>query len=116
MAELIAAVHVKDPERPGATVLFRPGDDVPERFWPGMSNPDLWKDGDVPQSKSTLQAAGQDGDDGKGADAGSEDKLPEPEQAPAGPDSAPDKKPAARKAATRTGSRRQAAAEGTGGQ
>jgi hypothetical protein len=115
MAELIAAVHVKDPERPGTTVLFRPGDDVPERFWPGMSNPDLWKDGGVPQSKSTLQSAGEDGDDGKGDDAGS-DKLPEPEQAPADPDSEPDKKPAARKAANRTGSRRQAAAEGTGGQ
>lgn len=119
MAELIAAVFAKDPERPGAKPrLFRPGDDVPERFWPRLSrNPALWKDGKPPTP------TGQDDDNqdtGKG-DGTEPQPGPdaEPEQATLPPhrgDEEPAKKPAARKAATKPATRRKAADQGTGGQ
>ncbi|WP_329131525.1 hypothetical protein OG552_10430 [Streptomyces sp. NBC_01476] len=109
MAELIAAVHVKDPERPGAKpVLFLPGDDVPERFWPYMSNPAVWKDGVLP---SEPQEADGPGKDSSPSDPSAPPSVSGDKEAP----KAADTKPAAPKAATKPASRRRAAAEGTGG-
>lgn len=98
MANLIRTVFVADPDRPGAKrVLFQLGDQVPERFWPLMTNPALWQDGILP---GTTDQDGQD--DGGDGDA---------------KESAPNKKPAARKpAAPKPASSRKAADEGTGGQ
>jgi hypothetical protein len=119
MAELITAVFVTDPDRPGAAkVLFQPGDDVPERFWPRMTNPGLWKDGIAPTPSTPEQEPGEgegDSDDSEPSSPGSgPEQLPQPE---AEPQPEPEKKPAARKtAATKPASGRKAAAEGTGGQ
>lgn len=127
MAELITSVFVGDPERPGADkVLFQPGDDVPERFWPLMTNPGLWEDGDVPvptapPGEDATGSGEGDGEQGDGTEPPSGDSspdtepepLPEPGDTPAeDTQQAPAKKTAARKPA----SGRKAAAEGTGGQ
>ena len=51
MAELRYAVYLDDPEQPGETVRFLPGDEVPEWAAKQITNPNCWVDGVVPDEK-----------------------------------------------------------------
>jgi hypothetical protein len=48
MAELRYAVYLDDPERTGETVVFVPGDEVPEWAAKQITNPNGWVDGKLP--------------------------------------------------------------------
>lgn len=99
MAKLIAAVHVRDPER-HRTVLLLPGEEPEPRLAALVTNPGCWEDGKLPDSVDT--------------DATGDGGQPEPETEKAAPAA---KKTAARKtAATKPARGRTAAAEGDSGE
>ena len=60
MAELRAAVYVDDPNEVGKSVLFVPGDEVPDWAAALITNPNCWVDGELPKGKDSGPAA--DGD------------------------------------------------------
>jgi hypothetical protein len=51
MAELRYAVYLDDPERDGETVVFVPGDEVPEWAAKQITNPNCWVGGVLPEDK-----------------------------------------------------------------
>lgn len=52
MAELRYAVYLDDPEQPGESVRFLPGDEIPEWAQALITNPNCWVDGELPAAKS----------------------------------------------------------------
>ena len=105
MAKLIAAVHVRDPER-HRTVLLRPGEEPEPRLAALVTNPDCWEDGKLPD---TAEADAKDDGDG-GGDSGGDEEPTTKQAAPAA------KKTAAKKTAASSRSRgRDAAGVGDSG-
>lgn len=52
MAELRYAVYLDNPEQPGESVRFLPGDEVPEWAQALITNPNCWVGGELPGSDS----------------------------------------------------------------
>jgi hypothetical protein len=50
-AQLRYAVYLDDPEQPGETVRFLPGDDIPEWAQAAITNPNCWVDGVLPSAE-----------------------------------------------------------------
>lgn len=57
MSELKYSVYVDDPNEVGKSVLFVPGDQVPDWAVPLITNPNCWVDGELPKAKDTETAA-----------------------------------------------------------
>lgn len=124
MAVLARSVHVKDPRRPGRTILLSPGEEPALELAVQVLNPLAWEGGKVPaavrrhlaaqkDSKNAPDPGGQGNDDtDPESDNGSETESGDAEP------QLPDHQPAAAKktAARKPAARRTAAAEGTGGQ
>ena len=51
MAELRYAVYLDDPENPSESVVFLPGQDVPEWAAEKITNPNCWVDGKLPSDE-----------------------------------------------------------------
>jgi hypothetical protein len=60
MAELRAAVYVDDPNEVGKSVLFVPGDEVPDWAAALITNPNCWVDGELPTTKAAAEPAADD--------------------------------------------------------
>jgi len=123
MTALARSVHVKDPKRPGRTILLTPGEEPALELAVQIRNPAAWEGGKLPaavrrhlaaQQRATGSAEQQDSPEGNGDG----DTPPPPPSTGSGdtPDDAPEQADGDAPPAKKPAPRRTGAAKGTGGQ